>query len=129
MAESLKKQEAERAVKRLDRLTEEQLESLAHFWVRQVLLNDEHRRSEGLEDDEFDEIGRQLQQQRTERGRTLATGRIEKILPAMHSFIYLCGLDVEMSPEESKRAGSVFLRAVVTALDHQLQRPRGDGAP
>ena len=126
MAESLKKQEAERVVKRLDRLTEEQLESLAHFWVRQVLLSDEHRRSQGLDDDEFDEIGSQLQQQRTELGQMLAKGRFEKMLPAMHSFIHLCGLDVEISPEESKRAGSVFLRALVTGLDHQLQRQRGE---
>lgn len=122
---SLKQQQADRAKKRLDKLSEEQLESLANFWVRQVLLTDERRRSAGLDEDEFDEIGSQLQQQRSELGRMLAMGQSEKILPAMTSFIHLCGLDVELSPEETKRAGAVFLRAVVMGLEHQLQRQGG----
>jgi integrase len=125
VAEELKKKRSDKARKRLNCLTEEQLKSLADYWVRQVLLTDERRRTEGIDDDDFDELGSQLEQQRAELGRMLATGRSEKILPAMHGFIHLCGLDVEMAPEESKRAGSVFLNAVVTALDQQLLRQAG----
>lgn len=55
----------------------------------------------------------------------LAMGRSDKIFPAMHGFIHLCGIDVEMSPEESKRAGAAFLSAVVTSLDHQGDRQSG----
>lgn len=121
----LKKKHADRARKRLDKMSEAQLKALADYWVRQVLLSDERRRSEGLDDAEFEELDSQLQQQRTELGRMLATGRSDRILPAMHGFIHLCGLDVDMSPEESKRAGSVFLSTVITALDHQLQRQCG----
>jgi len=53
----LKLQQAGRAKKRLDKLSDEQLESLANFWVRQVLLTDERRRGAGLDEEEFEEIG------------------------------------------------------------------------
>lgn len=69
--------------------------------------------------------GERLEQQRSELGRMPATGRSDKILPAMHGFIYLCGLDVEMSPEETRWAGAAFLSAVVTSLDHQRARQGG----
>ena len=123
----LQKKEAAYARKKVDALSEEQLKALADHWVRQVLLNDERQRSEGagLGDEEFDELGVKLDQQRSELGRMLAMGRSDKILPAMHGFIHLCGIDVEMSPEESKRAGAAFLSAVVTSLDHQRDRQSG----
>ena len=54
----------------MDALSEEQLKTLADHWVRQVLLNDERQRSEGagLDDEEFDELGVKLEQQRSELG-------------------------------------------------------------
>ena len=124
-AKKLKEKRASSVRKRLEKLSEEQLKSLADYWVRQILLSDDRRRSEGLDDDEFDELDTELHRHREELGRRVAMGRTEKILPAMHGFIHLCGLDVEMSTEEAKRAGGVFLRAVVTALDHQLHRQSG----
>ena len=122
---ALKEKQALYARKKLDALSGEQLKALADHWVRQVLLSDEQLRSEGLDDAEFDELGERLAQQRSELGRMLATGRSDKILPAMHGFIHLCGLDVEMSPEESKRAAAAFLSAVVTSLDYQQARQGG----
>lgn len=121
----LKKRDEARVRKRLECLSDEQLKAMADHWVRQVLLTDQHRRNEGIDDDEFDELNGQLLQQRTELGRMLATGRSDKILPAMNGFIHLCGLDIEMSPEQSKKAGMVFLSAVVTGLDHRLDRQAG----
>ena len=123
--EALKKIQADRDVKRLDKMSDEQLKSLADYWVRQVLLTDEHHRGLASEE-EFDAQGSQMSEQRLELGRMLAMGRPDKILPAMHSFIHLCGLEVQMSPEESKRAGSVFLTAVCSALDFQMQRQKGE---
>jgi hypothetical protein len=64
----LKKKEEARVRKRLDCLSEEQLKSLADHWVCQVLLDDQRRRNDGLDDDEFDALDGQLQQQRTELG-------------------------------------------------------------
>ena len=122
---ALKEKQALYTRKKLNSLSQEQLKALADHWVRQVLLNDEQLRSEGLDDAEFDGLGARLEQQRSELGRMLATGRSDKILPAMHGFIYLCGLDVEMSPEETRRAGAAFLSAVVTSLDHQRARQSG----
>ncbi|GAB3471391.1 DUF6538 domain-containing protein [Polaromonas eurypsychrophila] len=122
---ALKEKQVLYARKKLDALSEEQLKALAEHWVRQVLLSDERLRSEELDDAEFDELGEKLEQQRAELGRMLATGRSDRILPAMHGFIHLCGLDVELSPEESRRAGAAFLRAVVTSLDYQRARQSG----
>ena len=121
------KKEAAYSRKKVDALSEEQLKALADHWVRQVLPNDERQRNEGagLDDEEFHELGVKLEQQRSELGQMLAMSRSDKILPAMHGFIHLCGLDVEMSPEASKRAGAAFLSAVVTSLDHQQDRQSG----
>lgn len=123
--EELKKKQADRATKRLDKMTDEVIKSLADYWVRQVLETDEHYR--GLDsEEEFEEKGLTMTEQRAELGRMLAMRRSDKILPAMHSFIHLCGLEVEMSPDESKRAGTISLTAVCTALDFQIQRQRGE---
>ena len=83
----LQQKQAAYARKRLDCLSEEQLKALADHWVRQVLLNDERLRSEGagLDDEEFDELGVRLEQQRSELGRMLAMSRSDKILPAKRS--------------------------------------------
>jgi integrase len=43
----------------------------------------------------------------------------------MYSYLHLCGLDVDFSPEGAKQAGYIFLRAIVSALDHQCDRNRG----
>ena len=136
--------EAVYSLKKVDTLSEELVTALAGYWVRQVLLTDERVRSgeftkdrehadglddrefdSGLSDNEFDELGDKLEAQRVELGRMLATGRSDKILPAMHGFFHLCGLGVEISPKESKQAGAWFLSAVVTALDHQRARHSG----
>lgn len=122
---ALKEQHALYTRTKLNALSEAQLKALAEHWVRQVLLSDEQLRSEELDDVEFDALGEKLEQQRSELGRMLATGRSDRILPAMHGFIHLCGLDVDLSPEGSKRAGAAFLRAVVTSLDHQRARQGG----
>jgi hypothetical protein len=114
------------AAKRISKLDEEQLQAVAKFWVRQVLLNDEHRRQAGLDDAEFDELGEQLRTQRAEFGRMLAQGKSLNIFPALRGFLFLCGLDFNPDQEEAKRASYAFLRAVIETLDGQLTRQRGD---
>lgn len=123
--DELKNKQAERVTKRLGKMSDEVLKSLADHWVRQVLETDEHYRELDSEE-EFEEKGCTMIEQRAELGRMLAMRRSDKILPVMHSFIHLCGLEVDMSAEESKRADGVFLTAVCTALDYQIQRQRGD---
>lgn len=112
--------------KRITKLDDEQLQAVARFWQRQVLLSDDHRRQAGLDDAEFDELGEQLAQQRAELGRLLAQGKSLSIFPALHGFLYLCGLDFAPDEAEAKRASFAFLRAVVETLDHQLARQGGD---
>lgn len=114
------------AAKRIAKLDDEQLQGIAKFWVRQVLLNDEHRRQQGLDDAEFDELGEQLATQRAELGRMLAQGRSLNVFPALHGFLFLCGLDFNPDQDEAKRASYVFLRTIIETLDHQLARQRGD---
>lgn len=114
------------AAKRIAKLDDEQLQAVAKFWVRQVLMNDECQRQAGLDDDEFDELGEQLATQRAELGRMLAQGKSLNVFPALHGFLFLCGLDFNPDQDEAKRASYVFLRTVIETLDHQLTRQHGD---
>ncbi|MHB1872615.1 MAG: DUF6538 domain-containing protein [Steroidobacteraceae bacterium] len=107
-------------------LTDEQLAGIGDFYSRQVLLADERRRERGLDDEEFEGLGSQLQGQRAELARMLAQGRTAPILPALRSFLHLCGISFTPGPEEEAHAAGTFLRAVVRTLDEQLARHRGD---
>jgi len=75
---------ASKAVKRVRKLSDRQLQDLARFWMHQVLLADERNRQQGLDDDEFEELGEQLTAQRAELGRMLAQGKTAGIFPALH---------------------------------------------
>ena len=107
-------------------LSDEQLAGIGDFWSQQVLLADEQRREAGLDDEEFEELGAHLQQQRAELAAMLARGRTSPILPALRGFLHLCGITFNPQPQEAAHAASVFLRAVLRTLDEQLARQRGD---
>lgn len=124
--EKLDVSRASRAAKRISKLSDEQLQNVAKFWSRQVLLVDDKQRQEGFDDDEFEELGEKLISQRQEFGRMLAQGKTEPIFPALHGFLYLCGLDFDPDQAEAKRASYVFLRTIVETLDLQLARHRGE---
>ena len=70
--------------RRVRNLSDEQLQGMARFWVRQVLLNDDRGRQQGLDDDEFDELGEHLHSPRAELGRMLAQGKTLGVFPALH---------------------------------------------
>lgn len=111
---------------RVRKLADEQWTAIGDFWSQQILSADERRREGGLDDEEFDELGSDLQSQRAELGRMLARGRTEAILPALRSYLHLCGITFDPEPDEAAHAASTFLRAVVRTLDQQLARHRGD---
>ncbi|XAH25673.1 DUF6538 domain-containing protein [Xylophilus sp. GW821-FHT01B05] len=112
--------------KRVSKLTDEELRSLAQFWSRQVLLADDKQREVGLDDEDFDALGEHLSTQRQEFGQLLARGKGLEVVPALRSFLSLCGLDFVPDEMEAKRAGSVFLRTIVETFDKQLARQRGE---
>ena len=108
------------------KLTDEQLAGIGDFWSQQVLLADANRREGGLDDEEFEALGSDLQGQRAELARMLAQGRTAPILPALRSFLHLCGIKFDPEGHEAAHAATTFLRAVVRTLDEQLARHRGD---
>jgi integrase len=112
--------------KRVSKLTDEQLLDLTQFWSRQVLLADEKQREEGLDDEDFDALGEHLTTQRQAFGQLLARGKWQDVLPAMSSFLFLCGVDFVPDEAVAKRAGTAFLRTVVETFDNQLARQRGE---
>lgn len=114
------------APKSIAKLDDEHLQAVAKFWLRQVLMTDEQQRQAGLDDDEFEELGQKLTEQRAELGRMLAQGKSLSIYPALHAFLFLCGLDFNPDLDEAKRASYAFLRTVIETLEHQLRRQRGD---
>jgi integrase len=117
------------AAKRISTMSDDQLQVAAKFWARQVLLSDDQYRQDGLDDDEFDELGEKLSSQRSEFGRWLAQGKTAPIFPALQGFLYLCGLDFDPNEAEAKRASYAFLRTIVETLDHQLARQQGESIP
>jgi hypothetical protein len=98
------------ALRRVTPLTDEHVQCLASFWVREVLLTDAQTRQRGLDDDEFDECDALIRTQREELGKMLARGKIQPILPALYSFIHLCGLDVDLSQEQAQKVGYPLLK-------------------
>ncbi|MFO1340607.1 MAG: DUF6538 domain-containing protein [Burkholderiaceae bacterium] len=117
---------ATREVQQVNHLSEPQLQDLARSWVRMVLETDDHLRQQGLDDDEFDELGDQLMSQRKELGQLLARGQSHRLVPAMLNYFKLCGVEAVLPAHEQRQASHVFLQAVVTALDLQLRRQDGE---
>ncbi len=124
--ESIDLSRASCAAKRVRTLSDAQLKGFAQYWLHSVLSTDQMRRENGLDDDEFDELGAGLTEQRAELGRMLAQGRSMKMFGALHGFLFMCGVDYQPDSEEAKRASAVFLRVVVEGLDKQLARQRGE---
>jgi hypothetical protein len=108
-----------------EKLTDKELTLVGGVYQRSVLQQDQARRQAGLEDDEFEELGRELASQRADFSRLLAQGRSQPILGVLQSVLHLCGLNFQPKPEEARHAGFAFLRAVVDTLDKQLQRQDG----
>lgn len=117
---------AQRSSQRLKVLSDAQVQSFASHFVHQSLLTDDLVRSRGLDDEECDELDASLAQQRLELGKMLRRGQVERILPAMHSFLHLMGVEVELSEENERAAGHKFLQAVVEALDLRISRNGGN---
>ena len=112
--------------KRVATLSLKQLDDTAQFFMRSVLQSDEHKRQDGVTDDDFDELSERLNSQRNELGRTLTQGKAMKLLPALRGLLHLCGLDYAPDEEEAKRASYAFLRGVISTLDHQISRQNGN---
>jgi hypothetical protein len=70
--------------KRIESLTAEELKLVGGFYQRSVLEQDQARRQAGLDDEEFDELGRELTAQRADLARLLAQGKSEPILGVLH---------------------------------------------
>jgi len=71
-SEQLELSRASLSAKRIAKLDDDQIKRIARFCVRQVLLADDQRRQAGQDDAEFDELGAELAEQRTQLGRMLA---------------------------------------------------------
>jgi integrase len=116
---------ASQTPKRVTALSDEQIKAVAEYWAHNVLAQDEARRQKGLEEEEFQTLGQQLGAQREELGALLARGKTAAIFPALHSFLYMCGVDFVPEPAEAQRASFTFLRAVVETLEKQIIRQSG----
>jgi len=115
-----------RASSRLTALSADQVGSLAQHFVHQSLLTDDHIRSQGLDDDDFESLGEGLLAQRAALGSLLARGRVECIVPALRSFMHLMGTEAELAPEDERRVGLSFLQSVVQSLDLRIARHNGN---
>jgi integrase len=120
---------SDQALQVLTVMSQEQAQELASSYVHFVLETDEERRRQGLPEDEFEELGASLAEQRRVLGGLLARGDSRPVIPAMRGFMHLRNIQTELAPDEEKRAAYTFLQGVVTALDHQLGRQEGKVLP
>jgi integrase len=110
-------------------VSDEQVQALAGNWIHQAMLGDDYLRSRGLDEQEFAELDEQLRSQRKEYGRLLAMGQTAPVLPALHAFMHLLGVDMALPPERQREVAFRFLEAVTQAIDLRLQRQEGQAKP
>ena len=110
-------------------VSDEQVQALAGNWIHQAMLGDDYLRSRGLDEQEFAELDEQLRSQRKEYGRLLAMGQTAPVLPALHTFMHLLGVDMALPPERQREVAFRFLEAVTQAIDLRLQRQEGQAKP
>lgn len=125
----LREQQAERLARAstpLTTLSADQVEMLAGHFIHQSLLTDDNVRSQGLDDEDFDALGQELQAQRSALGGLLARGRVELVMPALRGFMHLMGTEIALAPGEERRVGLAFLQSVVRALDLRISRQAGN---
>ena len=113
------------SVKRLTKLDDEQLRGVASFGLVRYSSVRKPSQATVWRNEEFVELGEHLTSQRKELGEMLAQGKTAAIFPALHSFLYLLGIDFAPGEEEAKRACYAFSRIVAETLDHQLARQHG----
>ncbi|GGP21872.1 DUF6538 domain-containing protein [Silvimonas iriomotensis] len=116
---------ASQNTKRIYRLPPEQAQEIAAFWSQQVLLGDEQRRKDGMDDEEFDEINIQLEETLASLRRMLAQGNSMNVMPVLQSFSSMCGLELAIKEENAQHSAYIFLRTMVKTLELQLERQRG----
>lgn len=88
---------AAQSTKRISRLSDQQFEETAQFWVWNVLQMDDQRRQAGLTDEEFDDLGTRLSSQRSELGRLLAQGKASNIFPPCIAFCTCAGSTIGLT--------------------------------
>ena len=70
---------------------------------QRLLETDDHLRQQGLDDDEFEELGERLVGQPKELWQLPARGQSQRLLPAMLNFVKLCGVEAVPPAHEQRR--------------------------
>lgn len=117
--------EASLQARPVKKLTHEQTVQICLHWKRSILQIDELRRRQGMHDEEFTELGEQLEEKQCAFRRMLAQGKTSAALPEIQEFLLSCGIRYSPDDEEAQRTGYTFLQTMVDIVDHQMRRQSG----
>ena len=106
-------------------LTDGEVQNFINFYLQQAVCTDEYVRSQGMSDEEYDELTTYLIENREFFGRLLAKGQVQPLLNSMRVYFDLCQMQVSLNDEEQQRVGYQFLKAVVQGFDMRLERHAG----
>lgn len=111
-------------LKPITEVTPELVEQLRGFWLA-GLEHDLTERAQGLEDEEYDELGQNIAEMQSALGRAMARGQIEVVLPSLHQILHLRGYVLALRPEEERRLAYDFLNAVMEGYEVLRNRHAG----
>lgn len=111
-------------LKPVTEVTPELVEQLRGFWLA-GLEHDLTERAQGLDDDEYDELGQNIAEMQSALGRALARGQLEVVLPSLHQILHLRGYVLALRPNEERQLAYDFLDALMEG--YEVLKKRHDG--
>ena len=100
------------------------VELLRGFWLS-GLEHDLAERSQGLDDEEYDELAQNIAEMQVTLGRAMSRGQIEVVLPSLHHIMNSHGYVLVLRPEEERRLAYDFLNAVMEGYEILKKRHEG----
>ncbi len=113
-------------VKVLNVVNDDAINSICTAWKYHALEGDAASRTQGLSDEEFEEHSQERLATIESLREILAKGRMERIQPALESFLHLIGVDYCGSGEDLRILAWKFLETVIDTHLAVIQRDHGE---
>ncbi len=116
----------ERLPRQVEVMTDELIARICERWRYCVLDGDAQTRQEGISDAEWEEQNADRHATLDSLREIMARGRLERIRPALNSFLYLLGVEFVGDDIGLRRMAYAFLETTIEAHEGQMKRDRGE---